>query len=62
MIELTIKLEYEDLTFIEKHVVHEEGLCLSHDDPVLGAFVNAAINAFKCGGQPDVLVKIKYTW
>jgi len=62
MIEVTIKINADDLTLTEKFLVHEEGLSLSHDDPQLSRMVKEVLDKFKSVNQPDVLIKIKYTW
>lgn len=62
MIEIIIKVTADDLTLTEKFLVHEEGLCLSHDDPQLGKMVKEVLDKFKSVNQPDILIKIKYTW
>ena len=62
MIEVTIKVQAEDLTLTEKFLLNQEGICLSHDDPILSKMVNDVMGKFKSVEPPDVLIKIKYTW
>ncbi len=61
MIDVTVKVCDDDQTLIQKFLVHEEGLRLSHDDPDLTKMVDDTIAKFK-GKATDVVVKIKYTW
>jgi hypothetical protein len=61
MIELSVKVSDDDTSLVQKHLIHEEGLSLSHDDPTLTKLVNQAIEAFGEGAK-DVIVRIKYTW
>lgn len=61
MIEVSIKVSDDDKTVTKKFLVHEEGLCLSHDDAKMKQMVDETVSQFI--GQPtDVLVKIKYSW
>lgn len=61
MIDVTVKVCDDDQTLIQKFLVHEEGLRLSHDDPDLTKMVDDTIAKFK-GKATDVVVKVKYTW
>lgn len=61
MIEISIKVSDDDSTLIQKHLLNEEGLTLSHDDLTLAALVKQAVDAFGNGAK-DVLIRIKYTW
>ena len=61
MIELSIKVSNSEQALTYKHLIHEEGLCLSKDDPTLSALVLKAIEDFK-GAVDDVIVKIKMVW
>lgn len=61
MIDVTVKVSDDEQTLTQRYLIHEEGMRLSHDDPVLSAMVNETIEKFK-GQANDVLVKIKYTW
>ena len=61
MIDVTVRVQDDEQTLIQKFFVHQEGLKLSHDDPDLTKMVDATIAKFK-GTPTDVLVKIKYTW
>lgn len=61
MIEVTVKVCDDDQTLIQKFLVHQEGMKLSHDDPDLAKMVNDTMAKFK-GNATDVLVKVKYTW
>jgi len=61
MIELSIKVSDDDSTLIQKHLINEEGLVLSHDDPILQRLVKQAMDAFGEKAK-DVLIRIKYTW
>jgi hypothetical protein len=61
MIEISIKISDDTSHYIQKHLLHEEGLTLSHDDPTLKKLVEEAIANFK-GNPSDILVRIKYTW
>lgn len=62
MIQIIIKVTDDELTLTEKFPVYEEGICLSHDDPKLSRMVKEVLDKFKSVNQPDVLIKIKYTW
>lgn len=62
MIEISIKISADDLTLTEKFLIHEEGISLSHDDPVLSKMVNDVLKKFNSQTPPDVLIKIKYVW
>ncbi len=61
MIDVTVKVCDDDQTLIQKFLIHEEGLKLSHDDPDLTRMVRDTIAKFK-GEATDVVVKVKYTW
>ena len=61
MIELSIKVSDDDSTLIQKHLIHEEGISISHDDPTLRNLVKQAQDAFGENAK-DVLIRIKYTW
>ena len=61
MIELKVKVSGEDKSFIEKFLIRQEGLCLSHDDAVMKQMVESVIAQFK-GKVDDVLINIKFTW
>jgi len=43
MIELKVKVSGEDKSFTEKFLIHQEGLCLSHDDAVMKQMVESVI-------------------
>jgi hypothetical protein len=62
MIEVAIKVQADDITLTEKFLLNEEGLSLSHEDPVLSKMVKDVLDKFKSINQPDILIKIKYTW
>lgn len=61
MIELSVKVSDDDTSLVQKHLIHEEGLSLSHDDPTLSKMVNQAMADFGEGAK-DIVVRIKYTW
>lgn len=61
MIEVSIKVSDDSSSLVKKHLLHEEGLSLSHDDAILAAWVNEAIEEFK-GNVDDVVIKTKFTW
>jgi hypothetical protein len=61
MIEIAIKVTGDDQALTRKFLIHEEGMILSHNDPVLSKMVTETIEAFK-GNVDDVLIKIRYTW
>lgn len=61
MIEIAVKVSDEDQTLTQKFLVHEEGIILSHEDPILSKMVQDTVNNFK-GKVDDVVVKIKYQW
>lgn len=61
MIELSIKVSDDDSSLVQKHLIHEEGLMLSHDDPQLKKLVEESIKDFGKAAK-DILVRIKYTW
>lgn len=61
MIEVTIKISDDDSSLVQKHLIHSEGLTLSHNDPTLCAFVKQAEEDFGEGFK-DILIRIKYTW
>ena len=61
MIELTVKISDDDSSLVQKHLIHQEGLTLSHDDPTLISFVRQAEDDFG-EGYKDIVIKIKYTW
>jgi hypothetical protein len=61
MIEIAVKLKSDDDSLVAKYLVHEEGLCLTHEDATLSKLVQETLAKFK--GQPDdILIKLKYTW
>lgn len=62
MIEVTVKIKDDDLTLTERFLVYDP-FTLSHDDEKLKKMVDNTIK--KHSGQfsnPDILIKIKYTW
>jgi hypothetical protein len=61
MIELSIKVRDDESTLVQKYLLHEEGLTLSHDDASLKKMVDETVANFK-GNAQDVIIKIKYTW
>lgn len=61
MIEISVKVSDDDTTLTEKFLIHEEGLCLSHDDKTLKAMVDSVRAKFQ-GQATDIVVKVKYTW
>jgi len=61
MIELIIKVSDDDTTLTQKHLLHAEGLFLSHDDTTLSKLVKQAEDAFGPNAK-DILIRIKYTW
>lgn len=61
MIEIVIKVSGEDITLNSKYLLHEEGLCLSHQDATLKAMVEETCAKLKVPAE-DVMIKIKYIW
>ena len=61
MIELTVKISDDDSSLVQKHLIHEEGLALSHDDPTLQRLVKQAEDDFDKKAH-DIVIKIRYTW
>ena len=61
MFELSVKVSDDEQDLVQKHLVYEENVTLSHDDPILVEKVRQATAAFK--GEPtDIILRIKYTW
>lgn len=61
MIEISIKVSNDDSSLTSKYLLHEEGMTLHHNDPILNRMVQETIDKFK-DEVKDTLVRIKYTW
>ena len=61
MIELTVKVSNEEKRMTKKHLVHENDLVLSRDDPLLISLVNEATQEF-ASEVDDVKLIITMIW
>lgn len=58
---LAVKISDDDSTLVQKHLIYDQTVCLSHEDPLLISFVNEAQKSFGKEAK-DILINIKYTW
>lgn len=63
MFELNIKVKDSEQTLNHKHLVYDENVQLTHDDPVLKKYVDESIKDFQ-GDKNDmeITLRIKYVW
>lgn len=61
MIELVVKVSGDDKTFSLSHLLLDETITLSHDDPILRSLVEKAVENFK-GVPEDVAIRAKMVW
>lgn len=61
MIEVSVTIRNDESTLTQKHLVYDENVRVSHEDPVLAGLVAQAEKDFGKAFE-DVIVKIKYSW
>jgi len=63
MIDLTVQVKSEDTKLSEQFLIHEEGISLSPEDPILKEMVKSTLAKFSQKPiDPEIILKIKYVW